>query len=85
MADTAERSPRREGSAQDAADVKDSVTEDLNIARSLAAAGIPVFVAYPDPEGKTPPGGRPGTRCTAAGRPTPRTLPASAPGGPGLR
>jgi AAA domain len=47
--DTAERSPRREGSAQDAADVKDSVAEALNIARSLAAAGIPVFVARPDP------------------------------------
>jgi hypothetical protein len=28
---------------------KDSVTEDLNIARGIAAAGIPVFVAYPDP------------------------------------
>src|SRR5215468_581339 len=29
---------------------------DLEIARSLAAAGIPVLVAYPDPEGKTPSG-----------------------------
>jgi replicative DNA helicase len=29
---------------------------DLQIARSLAAAGIPVLVAYPDPEGKTPSG-----------------------------
>jgi hypothetical protein len=28
---------------------KDSVTEDLNIARGIAAAGIPVAVAYPDP------------------------------------
>jgi len=32
---------------------KDSVTEDLNIARGIAAAGIPVAVAYPDPEGQT--------------------------------
>jgi Bifunctional DNA primase/polymerase, N-terminal len=27
-----------------------SVAEDLNVARSLAAADIPVFVAYPDPD-----------------------------------
>jgi hypothetical protein len=30
-----------------------SVQRDLDIARALAAAGIPVFVAYPDPEGRT--------------------------------
>jgi hypothetical protein len=27
-----------------------SIDEDLNVARSLASAGIPVFVAYPDPD-----------------------------------
>ena len=48
--DTAERRPRREGGAQDAANVNASVQADLDTARELAAAGIPVFVAYPDPD-----------------------------------
>jgi hypothetical protein len=56
MPDTASRRSRAGSGDQDAADVKDSVTEALNIARSLAAAGIPIAVAYPDPEGKTPSG-----------------------------
>jgi hypothetical protein len=50
MADTAERRPRQEGGALDAANVNASITEALSVARSLAAAGIPVFVAYPDPD-----------------------------------
>ena len=29
------------------------MTDALDVARGLAAAGVPVFVAYPDPEGKT--------------------------------
>jgi hypothetical protein len=53
MRPNAERRPRREGGAQDAATSASSVAEDLDIARALAAAGIPVFVAYPDPEGRT--------------------------------
>jgi hypothetical protein len=50
MLPNAERSPRREGSAQDAATSAPSVQRDLDIAQDLAAAGIPVFVAYPDPD-----------------------------------
>jgi hypothetical protein len=53
MPPNAERRPVGGTGAQDAADVKDSVQADLDTARELAAAGIPVFVAYPDPEGKT--------------------------------
>jgi hypothetical protein len=53
MPDTAERRPRREGGAQDAATSASRVAEDLGIARLLAAAGARFFCAYPDPEGKT--------------------------------
>jgi len=59
MPDTADRRPRgRKSGDHDAhgGGIENSVTEALDIARSLAAAGIPVFVAYPDPEGKTPSG-----------------------------
>ena len=54
MADITERRPGGSG-AQDAhgGGIKDSVTDALDDGRALAAAGIPVFVAYPDPEGKT--------------------------------
>jgi hypothetical protein len=31
----------------------DEIAQALDVARALAAAGVPVFVAYPDPEGKT--------------------------------
>ena len=37
-------------------DVTPQQQHDLDVARAMAAAGIPVFVAYPDPEGKTPSG-----------------------------
>ena len=49
----AKQDPRRGTGGQDDArgdGTKASVTEDLDVARSLAAAGIPVFVAYPDPD-----------------------------------
>jgi hypothetical protein len=60
--DTAERRPRREGGAQDAATSASRVAEDLDIARVLAAAGARFFCAYPDPEGKTESGRQTGYR-----------------------
>src|SRR5690242_16384520 len=47
----AERRPWADG-VQDAhgGGIKTSVAEDLAIARGMAAAGIPVFVAYPHPD-----------------------------------
>ena len=64
--DTAERRPRgKESGAQDGhggGNVNASVQRDLDIARGLAEAGIPVFAAYPDPEGKTASGRATGYR-----------------------
>jgi hypothetical protein len=55
--DTAERRPAGGGVPDDDST---SVAEALDVARALAAAGVPVFVAYPDPEGKTESGRRTG-------------------------
>jgi len=53
MGPTAERRPGEGGAQNDArgdGNVTATVVHALGIARDLAAAGIPVFVAYPDPD-----------------------------------
>ena len=43
-----------------------NVSTDLDVARHLAALGVPVFVAYPDPEGETASGRNTGYRLPGA-------------------